>query len=220
MQLPVFWPAPLERAPAPFSHPDWLFELKWDGFRALAYLHEGRCRLLSRKRNEFKSFPALNLALPVEFRSQSAVLDGEIVCLNGDGRPNFRDLLFRRGEPRFMAFDILWSNGEDHRPLPLIERKLRLRSLVPIGTERLLYCDHAEEDGQRLFRLACEHGLEGLVAKRKSDPYSSEKSGWLKIRNPRYSQWTGRQELFERERETEPGFHHWNNCVRACESRE
>src|SRR5215475_4352963 len=109
MPLPVFWPAPLERARTPFSHPDWLFEIKWDGFRALAYIDRGRCRLLSRNRNEFKSFPALILALPVEFGGQSAVLDGEIVCLGGDGKPNFRNLLFRRGEPRFMAFDILWS---------------------------------------------------------------------------------------------------------------
>jgi bifunctional non-homologous end joining protein LigD len=96
-------------------------------------------RLLSRKRNEFKSFLALNLALPVELCARSAVLDGEIVCLDGGAKPNFRNLLFRRGEPRFMAFDILWSNGEDIRRLPLIDRKRRLRSLVPIGTERLLY---------------------------------------------------------------------------------
>jgi len=68
-----------------------------------------------------------------------------------------------------------------------------------------------------LFRLACDHDLEGVVAKRRADPYSSEKSGWLKIRNRRYSQWIGRQELFERERETELNFQHWNNCVRACE---
>lgn len=89
------------------------------------------------------------------------MLDGEIVCLDGDGKPNFRDLLFRRGEPQFMAFDILWTNGEDLRRLPLIDRKLRLRSLMPIGTGRFLYSDHAEGDGQGLFRLACEHDLEG-----------------------------------------------------------
>lgn len=161
MSLPVVWPAPLERVPAAFSHPDWLFEIKWDGFRALAYLEEGQCRLLSRNRNEFKSFPVVNLTLPLEFRGHSAVLDGEIVCLDGDGKPNFRNLLFRRGEPRFMAFDIPWSDGEDLRSLPLIERKHRLRGVVPMGSERLLYCDHVEDDGQRLFRLAWEHDLEG-----------------------------------------------------------
>src|SRR5690348_1986317 len=110
MSLPAFWPAPLQRVPAPFCHPDWLFEIKWDGFRALAYVRDGQCRLLSRNRNEFKSFPALSLMLPLEFHGTSAVLDGEIVCLDGDGKPNFRDLLLRRGEPRFIAFDILWND--------------------------------------------------------------------------------------------------------------
>src|SRR5207245_10545163 len=125
------------------------------------------------------------------------VLDGEIVCLDGNGKQSFRDLLFRRGEPRFMAFDILWDDGEDLRNLPLIERKERLRGLVRIGSERLLYCDHIEGDGHGLFRLACEHDLEGIVAKRKLDPYSFENSGWLKIRNSQYSQWIDREEVFK-----------------------
>jgi bifunctional non-homologous end joining protein LigD len=217
MSLPVFWPAPLQRVPAPFSHPDWLFEIKWDGFRALAHIEEGHCRLLSRNRNEFKSFSALKFMLPHEFRGRSAILDGELVCLDGEGKPNFRDLLFRRGEPRFIAFDILWNDGEDLRRLPLIERKDRLRGMVPIGSDQLRYCDHIEGDGHGLFRLACEHDLEGIVAKRKFDPYSSKKSDWLKIRNSQYSQWINREELFERERESEPNFAHWNECVLACE---
>jgi hypothetical protein len=65
---------------------------------------------------------------------------------------------------------------------------------------------------------ACEHDLEGIVAKQKLDPYSSESSGWLKIQNCEYSQWINREELFERERETEPNFDHWNDCMLACES--
>jgi len=110
-------------------------------------------------------------------------------------------------------------DGEDLRNLPLIERKCRLRGLVPIGSERLVYCDHIEEDGHGLFRLACDHDLEGIVAKRKLDLYSSESRGWLKIRNSHYSQLIGREELFEREREPEPNFEQWTSCVRACESR-
>ena len=157
----------------------------------------------------------LNIAFLANF-----VLDGEIVCLGGDGKPNFTDLLFRRGEPRFMSFDILWSDGNDLRNLPLIERKNRLRELVPTESQRLLYCDHVEGDGHGLFSLACEHDLEGIVAKRKPDPYSFENSGWLKIRNSEYSQWIDREELFERERETEPSFNVWTDCVRACEDLE
>lgn len=103
------------------------------------------------------------------------------------------------------AFDLLWCDGEDLRYLPLIERKSRLRSVVPKRGERLLYCDHIEGDGEGLFRLACEHDLEGFVAKRKHSPYlPQEPSCWLKIRNRKYSQWAGREELFERERERNP----------------
>jgi len=66
------------------------------------------------------------------------------------------------------------------------------------------YCDHVETEGQRLFQLGCQHDLEGIVAKSKSDPYLSDHATWLKIRNPNYSQWVGREELFERERSSNP----------------
>ena len=153
------------------------------------------------------------------------MLDGEIFCLDPDGKPQFRDLLFRRAEPVFYAFDLLWDehaktndeheqqrlrNGEDLRYLPLIDRKLRLHAVIPKGGERLLYCDHLDMDGERLFRLACEHDLEGIVAKRKSDPYLPEHATWLKIRNQEYSQWVGREELFDHERGSDPDL--------ACES--
>jgi len=73
--LPHFQPMPVGRSPRPFSHPDWIYEIKWDGFRSLAYLEDGHCRLISRNGNEFKSFPALSLALPRECGAQDAVLD-------------------------------------------------------------------------------------------------------------------------------------------------
>jgi len=72
-------------------------------------------------------------------------------------------------------------------------------------------------DGDGLFRLACEHDLEGIVAKRKSDPYLAEHAQWLKIRNHNYSQWIGREELFERERGRDPDFQVWDSCAVACE---
>jgi hypothetical protein len=71
-------------------------------------------------------------------------------------------------------------------------------------------------DGEALFRLACEHDLEGIVAKHNSQPYLPEHANWLKIRNRDYSQWRGREELFERERATDPEFELWNGCVVAC----
>lgn len=189
--------------------------IKWDGLRSFVHI-DGTCRLVSRNGNELKSFPAVNDAIAAEINARSAVLDGEIVCLSDDGKPQFRDLVFRRGEPRFIAFDLLALEGEDLRYLPLIGRKQRLRSVVPQRGHRLLYCDHVEDGGERLFQLICEQDLEGIVAKRKVDPYLPEQASWLKIRNQNYSQWVGRRELFERERGGDLSFHHWNACAMAC----
>jgi ATP-dependent DNA ligase len=100
MLVPTFQPLTLGRAPEPFSHPDYLFEIKWDGFRSLVRIEQGKRRLISRNGNEFKSFRTLSESLLTELKVQSLVLDGEIVCLNDAGKPEFRDLLFRRGEPR------------------------------------------------------------------------------------------------------------------------
>jgi bifunctional non-homologous end joining protein LigD len=86
------------------------------GVRSLAYVDKGKCRLISRNGNQFKSFPALAESLPAELRTRSAILDGEIVSLDRHGKTQFKDLLFRRGEPRYYAFDLLWCDGED---LPL-----------------------------------------------------------------------------------------------------
>ncbi len=217
MIVPRFQPLALGRTPSPFSHPDYIFEIKWDGFRSLARIEQGKCRLISRKGNDFKSFRILNESVLAELKVRSAVLDGEIVCLNDDGKPEFRDLLHRKGEPRFVAFDLLWYEGQDLRYSPLTERKQRLRTIVPTGSERVLYCDHVEGDGESLFQLACDSDLEGIVAKRKFDPYIEKQASWLKIRNTSYSQWEGREELFERERESDPDVSLWDHCVRACE---
>jgi len=229
--LPHFQPLPLSRAHAPFSHPDWIFEVKWDGFRALLYSDGDGVRLVSRNGNAFKSFPDLCEGLSGDLSGRRCVLDGEIVCLDSQGKPHFTDLLFRRAEPVFYAFDILWDEhtwsddeeemrrfryGEDVRYLPLIDRKLSLRRVVPMKGERLLYCDHIEADGEGLFRLACDHDLEGIVAKRKAEPYLGQHAAWLKIRNSEYSQWVGREELFEQERSADPNFTVWDGCAIAC----
>jgi bifunctional non-homologous end joining protein LigD len=87
---------PLSRARAPFSHANWLFEVKWDGFRALVYSDSDGVRLVSRNGNTFKSFPGLCEGLDGDLNGRRCVLDGEIVCLDSQGKPQFRDLLFRR----------------------------------------------------------------------------------------------------------------------------
>src|SRR5690242_12027701 len=107
----------LSRRLEPFDHDDWVFELKLDGFRALAYLENGTARLVSRNGNVFASFRDLAAQVAVNFRGDDAILDGEIVCLDENGCPQFEDLMFRRGELFFVAFDALQINGEDLRTL-------------------------------------------------------------------------------------------------------
>ena len=95
---------PLQQRRQPFSHPDWVYEIKHDGFRALAAIKDGRCRLLSRNGNHLKRFPSLETALAAELRATEAVLDGEIVCLNPkDGRSVFADLFEHRTETAFLS---------------------------------------------------------------------------------------------------------------------
>ncbi|HYR91709.1 MAG TPA: hypothetical protein VE422_47095 [Terriglobia bacterium] len=108
--------------------------------------------------------------------------------------------LYRRGDPYFYAFDLLWLNGNDLRSLPLIERKKKLKKLRPRKASRLLYVDHLERQGTGLFRAACKHDLEGIVAKWKLGAYifDQKRSTWIKVRNPRYTQWAEREELFEK----------------------
>ena len=196
LPLPTFVPAnPAIRSEA-FDREDYIFELNMDGFRALAYIYEHETRLVSRKGNVYKSFVQLACAVHLDCQ---AVLDGEIVFLDAEGRPQFYELLRRRGsgETVFYVFDLLWLDGEDLRERPLIERKQLLRSVVPARPSVLLYAEHIDRDGVDFFRLTCERDLEGIVAKLKHGRYGE---GWYKIRNPGYSQREGRRELFERQR--------------------
>ena len=148
---------------------------------------------------------------------RTVVLDGEIVCLDKKGCPQLNDLLFRRGTPTFVAFDLLFDGERDLRHERLSDRKLELRRILGRSASPLMFADHVEQCGTALFQKACELDLEGIVAKRQSAPYlaSAEQTTWFKIRNPNYSQWVGRAELFERDRHREP-VPGWHSCVIAC----
>jgi bifunctional non-homologous end joining protein LigD len=152
---------PLASIREPFDDPDWLFELKWDGFRALAYIDCHRCRLVSRRGNVYKSWPYLCEELAHAVRCRSAVLDGEIVCLEPDGRSHFYDLMFRREWPYFMAFDLLALDGKDLRGKRLSQRKRLLASIMPRVESRIRYVDAIDGRGVDFFAVACEHDLEG-----------------------------------------------------------
>ena len=195
MPLPVIEPMRLSRIAAAFDHPDFLFELKHDGFRCLAYISENRCELVSRKKNHYKSFDSLKTAL-ANLRAADAILDGEIVCLDSEGRSLFNQLLYRRAEPAFYCFDLLWLDGRDLRALPLIERKKRLRHLIAKnGCKLIIFAQHIAKHGTALYREVCERELEGIVCKRKDGMYSSA-GQWLKVLNPNYTQHSGRHEKF------------------------
>jgi ATP-dependent DNA ligase len=126
-----FQPMPLSRRAQPFNDPEWVFEIKHDGFRALAYVKAGQCQLVSRKGYVYKRFVALAEQIAQSLKARDAVLDGEIVCLDGSGKSQFKSLMYRRGTPYFYAFDILQLNGKDLRSLPLLTRKRQLRRLIP-----------------------------------------------------------------------------------------
>jgi bifunctional non-homologous end joining protein LigD len=196
--LPKFSPIIPVRRPDIFDSSDWVYELKYDGFRALAYIDEGRCRFVSRKGNEMKRFDALCSAIGKRVKVRTAVLDGEIVALNESGMPAFYHLMRRKCQPVYFAFDVLWLNGEDLRELPLLERKKILRSILPQKSSWIGYVSFIRHTrAKRLFELVKAKDLEGLVAKRKDAKYTPA-ARWFKVLNPTYSQKVGRQEFFER----------------------
>ncbi|MBV8475494.1 MAG: hypothetical protein JOZ36_02420 [Acidobacteria bacterium] len=199
----------------PFDHPEFLFELKYDGFRGLAVIEHGACTLYSRNGHPFASFAQLATQMGSALMPRSAVLDGEIVCLDEHGRCQFNNLLFRRGGSCFAAFDILYADGKDLRLEPLIDRKRELKRVLGSGPGAILYADHIDASGVALFEKACELDLEGVVAKHKYAPYDPEHPSWFKIRNRSYSQWIGREQLFDRDRHQEP-VAGWHNCTLAA----
>jgi bifunctional non-homologous end joining protein LigD len=221
--LPRLFHQPLRTRKAPFDHPEWIFELKYDGFRALAWIENHRCRLISRNGHQFSSFTELEKLIEVGLSANNTVVDGEIVCVDGEGRPQFEDLLFHRGRPCFFAFDLPIRDGVDLRSAALADRKQELRRLfAPVNAEiPIRYVDHIEGKGVPLFERVRLLDLEGIVAKLKHGPYAStrEASTWFKIKNRDYSQMRGREELFERNRHQEP-VPGWHTCDLACEEAE
>jgi bifunctional non-homologous end joining protein LigD len=140
----------------PFDHTEWLFELKYDGFRSLAVIEHGRARLISRNGHPFASFVDLGTdignALP---NTGLTVLDGEICSLDRRVRPQFRNLLFRGNPPCFFAFDLLMGDGKDYRTERLSDRKQELRRLLAqVTADSLKYTEYIEGSGTALFELS------------------------------------------------------------------
>ena len=188
-------PLPLVPHDGPFDDPDWLFEPKYDGFRSLLYASETGCELRSRGEARLERSAELCERISGVLGGREAILDGEVVALDRQGRPVFRDLLRGRGYLALAAFDLLWLDGRDLRPLPLAERKRHLAELLPADTGPLYKVLTLDQYGRALFEATRKMDLEGIVAKRKADPYGPEAT-WYTIRNPAYAHGEGRVDPF------------------------
>jgi bifunctional non-homologous end joining protein LigD len=165
----------------------WLHEIKHDGFRVIARKDGDRVRLYSRPGNDLTyRFPLIVEAL-ARLRSRSCIIDGEAVCCDEDGMPNFDRIRYRRHDATVFlyAFDLIELSGEDLRREPLEVRKATLKSVLAKAGPGLRLNEHIEADGPTVFPHACKMRLEGIVSKHKSSTYRSGRSpDWLKCKNP------------------------------------
>ncbi|WP_327207963.1 non-homologous end-joining DNA ligase [Rhizobium johnstonii] len=179
--------------PKPPKGPQWAFEVKWDGYRLSVHVEPTGIRILTRGGHDWTDrFPAIKLAamwLPVG----SAILDGEAVVLDEKGRSDFgllQQSLGGRGGKKsssdaiFMAFDLLYFDGHDLRNSELDMRRHLLEDLVPAGEQGAIrLSEEIEADGDQMLASACEHGLEGIIAKRRDALYRSCRLGdWVKVK--------------------------------------
>ncbi len=179
----------------PFDDPEWLFEIKWDGYRAIAFITKGKVRLVSRNQNDLTAqYPELqNLAASI--KAETAILDGEIAALDEDGRSSFSLMQQRTGIRErgrrtasrpdipvlYFVFDLLYLDGYDLRRLPLERRKTILAEITDVSGN-VRYSDHFPQ-GKALFDVAKRKGLEGILAKRRDSFYEERRTqAWLKIK--------------------------------------
>lgn len=175
----------------PFDSNDWLFEVKWDGYRAIAFLEDSKLRFVSRNQNEYSRFTDLR-DMPSYISAQSAVIDGEIVALDGEGRPSFSLMQERLSNPGdksqaripivYYAFDLIYLDGYSLVRVDLERRKALLRGVLGPAPS-LRYSEHYIGEGVALYNAARQQNLEGIVAKRRNSRYLEKRTrDWLKIK--------------------------------------
>ena len=170
----------------------WTYEIKWDGYRALAYVRNGDAKLLSRNGNDLTSrFPTVARAVAQAVRSPECVVDGEVCALDEQGRPSFSAMQQGKAVTPivYAVFDVLEIDGEPVVDLPLDERRGRLEQLLDLSG-KVVQLSAVFDDGEALLAAATEQGLEGVMAKKLASRYSSRRTrDWLKIKTH------GRQEF-------------------------
>ena len=193
MSQHIYKPMLAKEAADAFTDKDWIFEIKWDGFRAISYIKE-KFSVKSRNEKELKyNFPELSELTKL---ASNLVVDGEIVVMS-EGKPDFQALLERgqsvstgeiqrqtqRSPATYIVFDILEKDGKPLTKLPLMERKKILKDTLKEGSHVLL-SDFIEEQGEAYFKLVLDKGLEGVMAKKKDSPYEEglRTGSWLKIK--------------------------------------
>ena len=167
---------------------NWIYELKFDGYRALAFKTDKEVRLVSRNRTNFSDdYPLITDSLK-QLPAESATLDGEIVALDQHGRPSFQ-LIQGYGKSKqtpiiYYAFDLLFLEGTDLRSRPLIERRKLLEKLLKKAPENIRFSEELQGSKEELIEVAKKFQLEGLTAKRPDSVYESGRrsSAWLKIK--------------------------------------
>ena len=178
----------------PPNSEDWLYEVKWDGVRAIVTVDHGKLHMLSRNGNQIvKQYPELSV-LPRHVQAETAILDGEIAALDRHGKPSFENLqqrmhiadastaarLSRVHPVTFFAFDLLYLDGHDLRAVPLLKRKELLKEILETG-EHIRYSEHFAGNGAAMLEAVKQQGLEGIVGKRAQSVYQSRRtSDWVK----------------------------------------
>jgi bifunctional non-homologous end joining protein LigD len=177
------------------SGSEWLYEVKWDGYRALCFVEGGKVRMVSRRGTKLdKQFAAVAQALAQSVKADAAIIDGEVVALDDNGNPSFQRLQNLTGfgtKPavkgaapflNFFAFDLLYLNGYDLRKAALIDRRQLLMSIL-LPSEIVRYSEHFIGKGAELLDAVRAKGLEGIIAKQAQSRYESKRSGsWIKIK--------------------------------------
>lgn len=171
----------------PFTNDDWIFELKWDGYRAVAEVGNGPVKFYSRNGLSFANkYEAVYNSL--QDIDEQMILDGEVVVLNEEGKPDFQKLQLYSENTHlpiiYYVFDIISYKGKDLTDLTLIERKSLLKKVLPTNSV-IRYCDHVEDEGDAFFEQIVERNMEGMIAKRKDSTYhvGRRTNDWLKIKH-------------------------------------
>ena len=178
-------PTPSTRVPV---GPDWVHEIKHDGYRLIVRRDGKRVRLFTRRGYDWTYRFAWIVDAVSRFKLQSVMIDGEAVVLDENGVSDFDKLHSKGYDDRVVlyAFDLLELNGEDWRPQPLEGRKARLAKILSNNGEGIYLNEHLVGDGATVFKHACLMGLEGIVSKHRDFPYRSGRTeSWIKVKNPK-----------------------------------